>query len=224
MNTLEPLDKLVAVLGKLPGVGRRSAERMALALVCEGSGLLRGLIGALQEVETRVRLCSACGGLTLKQDDPCTLCRDPRRESRIVCVVEEPADILLLERAGAFRGRYHALLGRISPIRGEGIPDRRIEALLKRIGQENIREVILALNSDVEGDATASYLAQVLAGCPVKVSRLAMGLPAGSAIAYSDPVTLSRALQDRRPLSCAPVAEPTDRTDSSGGKKDHVGN
>ncbi|MBU1695396.1 MAG: recombination mediator RecR [Verrucomicrobia bacterium] len=200
MPANEPMARLQAALGKLPGVGKRSAERMTMALVREGTGLLRSLIVALQDVEAQVRLCSLCGGLTLKDQDPCALCRDPRREAQLLCVVEGPSDILLIERAGAFRGRYHALLGRISPMQGEGIPDRRVEALVRRIEKEGVREVILALDTDVESDATASYLAEVLGRQSVKVTRLALGIPAGSAIAYSDPVTLARALQGRAPL------------------------
>jgi len=196
----DPMSKLMAALGKLPGVGRRSAERLAMALVCDGSELLHSLIAALQEVESNVRLCSSCGGVTLTSQDPCALCRDTRRDSEVLCVVEEPLDILLVERAGVYRGRYHALLGRISPMQGEGIPDRRVETLLKRIEKEGVREVILALNSDVESEATASYLAEVLGQRPVKVTRLAFGIPAGSAIAYSDPITLARALQGRGPM------------------------
>jgi recombination protein RecR len=203
MPTNEPMARLQAALGKLPGVGKRSAERMAMALVRDGTGLLRSLISALQDVEAHLQLCSLCGGLTLKDQDPCALCRDPRREAQLLCVVEGPADILLIERAGAFRGRYHALLGRISPMQGEGIPDRRVEALVRRISHEGVREVILALDTDVESEATASYLAGVLGRQSVKVTRLALGIPAGSAIAYSDPVTLARALQGRGPVPSA---------------------
>lgn len=197
MPATDPMGRLQALLGQLPGVGRRSAERMAQALARNGENLLPNLIAALREVEENVQLCSSCGGLTLKTLDPCALCRDPRRESALLCVVEDPSDIPLVERAGAYRGRYHALLGKISPMQGEGIPDRRVEALLKRIEKEEVREVILALNSDVESDATASYLADVLGKAGVRVTRLAFGLPAGSALAFSDPVTLARALQGR---------------------------
>ena len=197
MPASDPMGRLQTLLGKLPGIGRRSAERMAQALVRDGENLLPNLVAALREVEELVRLCSLCGGLTQKAQDPCALCRDPRREAGLLCVVEEPSDIPLIERAGSFHGRYHALLGKISPMQGQGVPDRRVEALLKRIESEGVREVILALNSDVESDATASYLADVLAKRPVQVTRLAFGIPAGSAISFSDPVTLARALQGR---------------------------
>lgn len=200
MSNLDPVDRLTALLARLPGVGRRSAERMALKLARDSGGLVRDLIGALQDVEARVRTCSLCGGLTLRADDPCTLCKDPRRDGKLICVVEDPGDILLLERAGEFRGRYHALMGRVSPMRGEGVENPRIDALVKRIEREGIEEVILALGSDVESDATAAFLAHQLAPKKVRVSRLAFGIPAGSEIAYSDPVTLSRAIQGRRPV------------------------
>ena len=200
MNPIEPLDKLTSALGRLPGVGRRSAERMALKLARDSRGLVRDLIAALQEVDAKVCACTRCGGITLKAEDPCSLCRDPRRDSRVICVVEDPGDILLMERTGEFRGRYHALMGRISPMKGEGLQDLRVEALLKRIDEEKVEEVILALNSDVESDATSAFLQHSLATRKVKVSRLAFGIPAGSEIAYSDPVTLSRALQNRQPV------------------------
>ena len=200
MNSFEPLDKLTTLLGRLPGVGRRSAERMALKLARDSRGLVRDLIGALQEVDAKVCACSLCGGVTLKVQDPCSLCKDPKRDSHIICVVEDPGDILLMERTAQFRGRYHALMGKISPMKGEGLQDLRIDSLLKRIDEEKVEEVILALNSDVESDATSAFLQHALSGRKIKVSRLAFGIPAGSEIAYSDPVTLSRALQNRQPV------------------------
>lgn len=200
MSNLEPLDRLSSLLGRLPGIGRRSAERMAMKLARDGGGLVRDLIAALQDVDARVRVCSLCGTITLKTEDPCGLCRDPRRDGTLLCVVEDPADIVLIERSGGFRGRYHSLGGRISPMKGEGVGDLRVESLLKRIESEKIEEVILATNSDTEGDATASFLRQLLASRNVRLSRLAFGLPAGSEIAYSDPVTLSRALEHRNPM------------------------
>ena len=195
----EAMEKLMAVLGRLPGLGRRSAERIALKLVRDrGRNLARELIAALQEVDAQVRLCSRCGHLTGVEEDPCRLCTDPRRDARLLCVVEDPSDIVQLEKSGAFRGRYHALMGKLSPMKGEGVRNLRVDALLARIAEEKIEEVILALNTDVESDATASFLRQLLAACSVKVSRIAFGLPAGSGIAYSDPVTLQRAMEWRR--------------------------
>jgi len=172
---------------------------MALKLARDSRGLVRDLILALEDLDAKVCACSLCGGITLKTEDPCSLCRDARRDNRVICVVEDPGDILLIERTGHFRGRYHALMGKLSPMKGEGVQDLRVESLLKRIDGEGVEEVILALNSDVESDATSSFLQHALSTRKVKVSRLAFGIPAGSAIAYSDSVTLSRALQNRQP-------------------------
>lgn len=196
---LEPLERLVGVLARLPGVGRRTAERIALRLVRDRArGLGRELGAVLQEVESRIRLCSRCGNLTEVEADPCRLCTDPRRDGRVVCVVEDPADVIHIERAGGFRGRYHVLMGRISPMRGEGTRHVRADVLVQRIAAEGIEEVVLALNTDVESDATANYLREMLAPTGARLTRIAHGLPAGSGIVYSDPLTLQRALEGRR--------------------------
>lgn len=196
---LEPLDKLIGVLSRLPGVGRRTAERIGLRLVRDRSrGLARELAAALQEADARVRLCSRCGHLTEVDADPCRLCTDPRRDGRVVCVVEDPADVLHLERAGGYRGRYHVLMARLSPMRGEGPRQMRAAELVRRIADEGIEEVVLALNTDVESDATANYLRDLLAPTKVRLTRIAHGLPAGSGILYSDPLTLQRAIEGRR--------------------------
>ncbi|MBN1268920.1 MAG: recombination protein RecR [Kiritimatiellae bacterium] len=200
MSTPKPVENLAQVLGRLPGVGRRSAERMALRLAREAGGLAADLDAALRDVMNAVQICSLCGNLTIKGKDPCALCSDPRRDDHVICVVEDPTDIGLIERAGEYRGRYHALMGKISPMEGEGVENLRIRTLLQRIDKEKVQEVILALNSDVESDATASFLKQVLSSRKVRVTRLAFGIPAGSEIAYSDPVTLSRAIQGRQAL------------------------
>jgi recombination protein RecR len=173
---------------------------MALKLARDSRGLVRDLVGALQEVDAKVCACTLCCGITLKAQNPCSLCQDPKRDSRVICIVEDPGDILLMERAAQFRGRYHALMGKISPMRGEGLQDLRVDSLLKRIDKDDVEEIILALNSDVESDATAAFLQHTLSTRKVKVSRLAFGMPAGSEIAYSDPVTLSRAIQNRQPV------------------------
>lgn len=200
MITLEPLDKLIDVLVHLPGVGRRSAERMALRLARDTRGLIPELVAALQAVSSQVKACARCGHLTLRTEDPCRLCTDPRRENNVLCVVEDPSDILLIERSGAFRGRYHALMGKISPMKGEGAIPPRMAPLMRRVEQEHIREVILALNSDVESDATAAFIQQALAAQKVRITRLALGIPAGSAIAYADALTLTRSIQGRNVL------------------------
>jgi len=194
----EALERLTAVLARLPGIGRRSAARMAMRLIEDRDGLLRALSAALDEAAREVRLCGRCGAVTQAGRDPCRLCSDPARDDRIVCVVETPSDIAGIEATGAFRGRYHALMGKLSPMKGDGPEQLRIGTLLKRIKGGGIDEVVLALNTDVESEATAVYLEESLAPLGVRVTRLAQGLPVGSGIAYSDPVTLARAMQGRR--------------------------
>jgi len=192
------LDRLSACLSRLPGIGRRSAERIAMRLVAGSDGLLRELSDALVDAERSTCVCSRCASITAADADPCKLCTSPSRDGATVCVVEDATDILAIERSGGFNGRYHALLGRISPMTGEGPGDIRIRALLQRVRTEKFSEVVLALSTDVEGDSTASYLAEVLKETGVRVSRLAFGLPAGSGVQYSDPVTLARAMGGRR--------------------------
>jgi recombination protein RecR len=201
MSRIEPVERLMAVLARLPGVGRRTAARMATKLARDPQGLTRELGAALADLAARVCSCSQCGDLTLRGVDPCALCTSPRRDAHVLCVVEEPGDIQQIEASGAFQGRYHALLGRLAPMRGEGLGHLRLEALLKRIAQENITEVVLALSPDVEGDSTAAFIRHALEKQPgLKVTRLALGIPAGSAIAYADPLTLARALQGRQSM------------------------
>ena len=195
---MEALDRLMSCLARLPGTGRRSAERMALRLARDTDTLLLDLIRALQEVKENVRCCSRCGNVTPVHEQPCRLCAAPDRENQVLCVVEDPDDIMILERSKSFRGRYHSLMGRISPMRGEGPGDVRIRELLRRVDEEGVEEVILALSTDVEGDATASLITELLKGKKVKVSRLAFGLPVGSGISYADPVTLARAIKGRQ--------------------------
>ncbi len=202
MNPQECLSNLTSSLGKLPGVGRRSAERMAMRLVRERDGLLPSLLNALQSVRDSLCCCEQCGSVTAVDRNPCRLCTDETRDATVLCVVENPDDVAVIERSGAFRGRYHALMGRISPMRGEGPEDIRLRLLMERVGREGFREVILALSTDVEGDATASYVAHLLKAHPVKVTRLAFGLPAGSGVVYSDPVTLARAIEGKTEVKC----------------------
>ena len=191
--------ELLAALGKLPGIGPRSAERIALQLVQTDSGSVHQLAQAILSAREKIRPCPNCGGLT--EQVPCAICADPRRDAGAVCVVERAVDILSIEKAGSFRGKYHVLGGRISPLNGVEPEDLRIAALETRLGSEPIREVILALGTDVEGDATSFYLAKRLASRDVKVTRLAHGLPAGSGLEYADELTLSRALEGRRELT-----------------------
>ena len=194
---MDPLAQLTQALSRLPGRGRRTAERLAIHLARNPAGLARELSEAIEGARTSLSACSLCGSVTARGENPCRLCADERRDDSILCVVEDPSDIALLERSGEYRGRYFALMGKLSPMRGEGLGDLRLPALLERAAAA--REVLLALNCDVESDATASYLRHVLAQKlpQVKVSRLALGIPAGSAIAFSDPVTLGRAIRGR---------------------------
>jgi len=194
---LQPVDELEKCLAKLPGLGRRSASRAALALVKEPLRLLEPLEAALKRARENVRCCSRCGAFTTIDRDPCDLCADPTREAFSLCVVEEPADIVSIESSGAFHGRYHALGGKLSPSRRLGPEKIRLRELMDRIENEHITEILLALSTDMEGDATAGYIAELLRGAPVKLMRLAFGLPVDSGIAYSDPLTLRRAIANR---------------------------
>ena len=192
------ITELIAALGRLPGIGPRSAERLALYLVQSPPDAVQELAKALVAARERVVLCGLCGALAETQ--PCSLCADPSRDATMVCVVERPVDVLLVEKAGAYSGRFHVLGGKLSPIDGVGPEDLRIAQLEARIPRESVREIILALPTDVEGDATSHYLAKRLAATGVKITRLARGLPAGSALEFADELTLARALQDRHPL------------------------
>ena len=193
-----PLDNLVRSLARLPGLGRRSAERAALALVRDPDGLLEALRGALASAKEQVCCCESCGGFTTRDANPCALCTDARRDDSSLCVVEEPGDILAFERSGVFTGRYFALGGKVSAARATGPDDLRIKPLVDRVLQGRVREVVLATGTDLEGDATASFIAELLRPYPeVKVTRLAFGLPVDSGIGYSDPMTLKRAFAGR---------------------------
>lgn len=195
-----PFDNLTQELARLPGIGRRSAERVALALVRKGDTLMIPLMQALQTLHDTVCVCRLCGSITTREDNPCKLCSDPRRNASVLCVVEESGDILSIERSGAFRGIYHTLHGRISPMSGSGPNDIRLAELEQRIAAGSFNEVILAIGTDVEGDATAAYLSERLANFNVTLTRLALGLPADSGIGYSDPITLKRAIDGRQVL------------------------
>ena len=201
---LAPIESLVRSLSRLPGLGRRSAGRAALALVREPDRLLEPLVLALRDAQANVCACARCGAFTVRGEDPCALCTDATRDGGVVCVVEEAADVVTIESSGAFRGRYHVLAGKLSPVRHCGPEKLRIAELKDRIAREGFGEVLLALSTDMEGDATAGYLAETLrafpsADAPVRVTRLAFGLPADSGVAYSDPLTLRRAITHRCP-------------------------
>lgn len=194
---LQPIDELERCLAKLPGLGRRSASRAALALVREPVRLLEPLQAALRSAAANVCCCSRCGAFTTTDRNPCLHCTDSTRDSQTICVVEEPADIVSIESSGGFHGRYHSLGGKLSPARHCGPEKLRFAELLDRVVQEGITEVLLALSTDMDGDATAGYIAEILKGTGAKVTRLAFGLPTDSGIAYADPLTLKRAIRGR---------------------------
>jgi recombination protein RecR len=192
-----PIDNLIRALAKLPGLGRRSAERAALALIRKPDLLLDTLVYALQEARATVCCCAICGGFTSKEHTPCKLCTDRSRDDSLLCVVEEPSDIYSVERSGGFTGRYHALMGKLSPAKLTGPSELRLKELGDRVASGKVKEVLLALSTDMEGDATASYIGEMLKASSVRVTRLAFGLPADSGVGYSDPLTLKRAISGR---------------------------
>lgn len=193
-----PLDNLIRALSRLPGLGRRSAERAALALVRDPDGTLDALQRALADAREYVCCCSVCGGFTVRGNDPCRICSDGLRDRSTICIVEEPGDIIAFERAGVFKGLYHSLNGKVSASRATSPSDIRLNELVTRVRDGGIKEAIIATATDMEGDATAAFITEVLAEFPeVRVTRLAFGLPVDSGIGYSDPVTLKRALNGR---------------------------
>ncbi len=192
------LDSLIRALARLPGLGRRSAERAALALVRRPEPLLDDLVLALQQARQNVRCCERCGAFTTVDANPCALCTDASRDDALLCVVEEPGDILSIERSGGYQGRYHALMGKLSPAKQTGPAELRLQALAARVAAGGqVREVLLALSTDMEGDATADFIAEMLRPRGVRVTRLAFGLPADSGVGYSDALTLKRAIGGR---------------------------
>ncbi|MGH6973755.1 MAG: recombination mediator RecR [Stellaceae bacterium] len=193
------LDHLIQLLSKLPGLGPRSARRAALFLLKRRESLMEPLAAALVETAAKVRPCGRCGNLDTA--DPCALCRDPRRDQGLICVVEDVADLWAIERSAAYNGLYHVLGGTLSALDGVGPEDLRIEPLVKRVGETKAREVILALNATVEGQTTAHYVMDRLAATGVHVSRLAHGVPVGGELDYLDEGTLSAALAARKSLN-----------------------
>ncbi len=191
------VDNLVAQLTRLPGVGTRTAQRLAFHLLRAPTEEALSLAQAIEEVKERVRFCAECGNLT--EDEVCAICRDARRDRSLICVVEQPADLLSIERTSEYRGLYHVLGGALSPIDGVDPGDLRIEELLRRVEQDGIEEIVLATNPTMTGEATATYIADRLRG-RVRITRLASGLPVGSDLEYADEVTLGRALAGRREM------------------------
>jgi recombination protein RecR len=193
-----PVQDLIEELGRLPGIGPKSAQRLAFHLLTIEMADAERLARTIVAVKEKVRFCVRC--FNVSEHEECRICRDTRRDTSVVCVVEEPRDLMAMERTGEFRGRYHVLGGAISPIDGVGPDDLRIKELVTRIGQEAITEVVLATNPNIEGEATASYLARLLKAMELRVSRIASGLPVGGDLEYADEVTLGRAFAGRRDL------------------------
>lgn len=195
----DPIRRLVQELSRLPGIGEKTATRLAFHLVRGNRQQVLDLAQALVDVTDKIRLCSVCMNMT--EVDPCTLCSDPRRESDTICVVATPSDLIAIDRGGHFRGRYHVLHGLLSPLEGIGPDDIRVAELVRRLGgtgdQGPVREVIIATSPSVDGEATAMYVARVLKPLGVKVSRIATGLPVGGELEYSDQATIARALAGR---------------------------
>lgn len=193
------VQELIDELGRLPGVGPKSAQRIAFYILeAEGEDMKR-LSEAITTVKERVKFCSICGNIT--EQETCNICRDERRDLSIVCVVEESKDVMAVERTRSFRGRYHVLGGAINPIAGIGPDQLRIRELLSRLSDERIQEIIIATDPNLEGEATATYLARMLQTIGIKVTRLASGLPVGGDLEYADEITLGRAFEGRRTLS-----------------------
>jgi recombination protein RecR len=189
---------LIDELGRLPGVGPKSAQRIAFHLLQSDPEDIRRLVTALTEVSEKVRFCVTCGNVS--EAEQCRICRDPRRDLAVLCVVEEPKDVVAIEKTREFRGRYHVLGGAISPIEGVGPDDLRVKELVQRLASGEVMEIILATDPNLEGEATATYLARLLKPMGLRVTRLASGLPVGGDLEYADELTLGRAFEGRRLL------------------------
>jgi recombination protein RecR len=190
------IDELITELARLPGIGRKTAQRLTFHLLQQPPEAINRLASALVAVSERVRPCQECGNLT--EDQPCAICRDPRRDPAMLCVVEDASAVALVDQATDFKGRYHVLGGRLSPLDGVGPEALRLERLVRRVEEGGVREVILATNPSMEGEVTATYIQQLLAGHQVRVTRLARGLPMGGDLEYVDGVTLAHALVARQ--------------------------
>ncbi len=195
----EPFKNLIDTLKRFPGIGERSATRMAFFLLSEKKGFAEDLARYALEVKEKVFLCSRC--FNISDTNPCHICSDPGRDGRIICVVETPKDLMAIEETGAFKGYYHVLQGRVSPKRGITPKHLRIKELVERVKKERPEEVIIATDTDIEGNITASYIAKELEGLPVKITRLAEGIPVGAEIEFMDSPTLKRSILWRRPFS-----------------------
>lgn len=198
MNSLKCVANLVKELSRLPGIGEKTAQRLAFHILklpkADAEALARGIV----EVKEKVKICSSCFNVT--EEDPCQICRDSHRNKRQICVVEEPHDLLAIEKAGIFKGKYHVLQGSLSPLDGRGPNDIRVQELLERLKGNNVDEVIIATNPNNDGEATAHYLARVMKPLGLKVTKIAQGIPMGGDLEYADHVTVGRAIEGRREI------------------------
>jgi recombination protein RecR len=194
----EPIAKLIDELKRLPGIGHKSAQRLAFHVLRTPLEDARRLAAAIAEVKERIRFCSVCHNLT--EEDPCRYCTNPNRDRRVICVVEDPHNVLTVERTGEFKGLYHVLHGALSPMRGVGPDELKIRSLLERLRTMEVEEVIMATNPTTEGEATANYIGRLLKPVGVRVTRIAMGLPVGSDLEYADEVTMHKALAYRHEM------------------------
>jgi len=194
----QPITRLIEELTRLPGIGAKTASRLAMHILRSSREDAENLARAILEVKEKIRLCSLCFNLT--EHDPCRICQDPKRDGEIICVVSGPEDLMAVEKSGSFRGLYHVLHGVLSPLEGVTPQDLRIGELLSRLRGGKVKEVILATNPSVEGEATAQYLSQIIKPLSVKVTRIARGVPMGGDLQYIDQVTLSKSLENRSPL------------------------
>lgn len=191
----ERMERLVQELSKMPTIGRRTAQRIALYLLKAPPEEVTALVDAVVEMKDRVRYCSRCGGIT--EEDPCMICQDTRRDRSVICVVEEPGNVMAIEKTGEYRGLYHVLHGRLSPLDGVGPEDLAIDELARRVESLGVKEVLIATNPNVEGEATCSYVASVVKPLGVKITTIARGVPMGSDLDLADEVTLARAIEGR---------------------------
>ena len=198
MPRTDPLADLVAALQRLPGIGARSAQRLAYYILKTPREEVDALAAAMLSVKDRVTYCSICSNIT--EVDPCSFCTADDRDRRLICVVEQPENVAAVEKTRGFKGRYHVLMGAIAPLQGVGPDDLKIKSLLSRVGEGGVEEVIVATNPTVEGEATALYLAKLLKPLDVRVTRIAMGVPVGSDLDYTDEFTMARALEGRRDM------------------------
>jgi len=194
----DSIEKLIDSLIKLPGIGRRSAERIVTYILGASRDEIKNLSEAINKVKDNVRFCRTCNNLS--EEELCKICQDSRRKKDTICIVEKPSDVTAIEKAGNFNGVYHVLLGSISPLEGKGPSDLKIEGLLSRIKENNVKEIIIATDADTEGETTAIYLTRLMKPLGVNLSRIGLGLPVGSNLEYADSSTLSKAMESRRAI------------------------